>query len=137
MASSSLLPRLSSRPVTTTFAPSAANRRAISRPIPAVDPVTTATSPASLTAGNLVCGPVGLLEGRKALITGGASGIGRATARRMAGEGALVAVVDLDRDGAEAVAGEVGGHAFACDVADPDALAAAVAEAARRMGGLT
>ncbi|MBA2327803.1 MAG: SDR family NAD(P)-dependent oxidoreductase, partial [Actinobacteria bacterium] len=47
---------------------------------------------------------VGLLDGQRAVVTGGGSGIGRATCRRMASEGARVAVVDLDGDAADAVA---------------------------------
>ncbi len=43
---------------------------------------------------------MGLLDGRRAVVTGGASGIGRATARRMVEEGATVAVIDVDGDGA-------------------------------------
>ncbi|HEX2103253.1 MAG TPA: SDR family oxidoreductase [Solirubrobacteraceae bacterium] len=52
------------------------------------------------------------LEGRTALVTGGASGIGAATARRLAAEGARVAVGDLDVDRARAVAGEIDGVAL-------------------------
>jgi NAD(P)-dependent dehydrogenase (short-subunit alcohol dehydrogenase family) len=79
---------------------------------------------------------MGLLEGRKALITGGGSGIGRATARRMAAEGAAVCVLDLDADAADAVAKEVGGYSFTADVRDTDAVASVVAQAAAAMGGL-
>lgn len=72
--------------------------------------------------------------GRVALVTGGGSGIGRATALRLAGEGATVCVADLDADRAAVVAGEIGvagGQAFprAVDVsrrADVDALMASV-----------
>jgi 2-hydroxycyclohexanecarboxyl-CoA dehydrogenase len=66
------------------------------------------------------------LEGRKALVTGGASGIGAATARRLAAEGAEVWVGDLNEEGAEAVAGEVSGHALTLDVTDLDSARAAV-----------
>ena len=54
----------------------------------------------------------------------------------MAAEGAQVAVLDLDGDSAAAVADEVGGVSFAVDVRDPDAVRAAVDEAAARLGGL-
>jgi meso-butanediol dehydrogenase / (S,S)-butanediol dehydrogenase / diacetyl reductase len=80
---------------------------------------------------------MGLLEGTKAAVTGGGSGIGRATCRRMAEEGARVAVVDLDGDAADAVAKEIDGVAFGVDVGDPEAVRAAVDEAAARLGGLS
>ncbi len=80
---------------------------------------------------------MGLLEGRRAVVTGGASGIGRATARRMAAEGATVAVIDVNGDAAEEVADEIGGTAHEADVTDPDALSGAVDDAAKAMGGLT
>jgi 2-hydroxycyclohexanecarboxyl-CoA dehydrogenase len=67
------------------------------------------------------------LEGRRALVTGGASGIGAATARRLAAEGADVVIGDLNEDGAASVAGEISGTAVRLDVADP-ASATAVAE---------
>jgi 2-hydroxycyclohexanecarboxyl-CoA dehydrogenase len=66
------------------------------------------------------------LEGRKALVTGGASGIGAATVRRLAAEGAEVWVGDLNDDGAAAVAGEVDGHPVHLDVTDPESARAAV-----------
>ena len=68
------------------------------------------------------------LEGRKALVTGGASGIGAAIAARLAAEGAEVWVGDIDTVGAEKVAGEVNGHAIALDVTDIEAARAALAE---------
>jgi 2-hydroxycyclohexanecarboxyl-CoA dehydrogenase len=66
------------------------------------------------------------LEGRTALITGGGSGIGAATARRLAAEGASVVIADLNEDGAREVAGELDGLAVAMDVADPGSVDAAV-----------
>ena len=58
------------------------------------------------------------LSGRRALITGGASGIGRACAERLAADGAHVLVVDRDADGAESVAAQVGGTAVTVDLSD-------------------
>jgi NAD(P)-dependent dehydrogenase (short-subunit alcohol dehydrogenase family) len=58
------------------------------------------------------------LEGKTALVTGGASGIGAATARRLAAEGARVAIGDLNEQGAAEVASELDGFAFELDVAD-------------------
>jgi meso-butanediol dehydrogenase/(S,S)-butanediol dehydrogenase/diacetyl reductase len=80
---------------------------------------------------------VGLLDGQRAVVTGGASGIGRATCRRMTVEGARVAVLDLDGDSAEAVAGEVDGVGYGVDVTDYEALERAVRDAAAKLGGLT
>jgi NAD(P)-dependent dehydrogenase (short-subunit alcohol dehydrogenase family) len=56
------------------------------------------------------------VEGRVAVVTGGAGGIGGALARRLAAAGALVTVADIDRGGAEAVAREIGGTAMTVDV---------------------
>ncbi|MCK6212690.1 3-hydroxybutyrate dehydrogenase [Georgenia sp. EYE_87] len=63
------------------------------------------------------------LAGRTALVTGGASGIGAAVARELAAHGAHVLVCDVDADGAAAVATEIGGEAWALDLADTGALA--------------
>ena len=68
------------------------------------------------------------LEGRKALVTGGASGIGAAIAARLAAEGAEVWVGDIDSEGAQRIAAEVNGHALLLDVTDPEAAKAAVEE---------
>ena len=70
-------------------------------------------------------------EKRVAVVTGGASGIGEASARRLAADGYSVAIVDIDAERAAAVAAELGGSAaggYACDVSDREALRA-VAEA--------
>ncbi|HET7357043.1 MAG TPA: 3-hydroxybutyrate dehydrogenase [Nocardioidaceae bacterium] len=63
------------------------------------------------------------LSGRTALVTGGASGIGRACAVRLAEAGAKVVVTDVDADAARAVADQVGGEAWVVDLADTEALA--------------
>ena len=80
---------------------------------------------------------MGLLDGRAAVVTGGGSGIGRATCRRMTEEGARVAVLDVDRDAAEVVARGIGGVAYGVDVGDPDALRDAVDAVARELGGFS
>ena len=80
---------------------------------------------------------MGLLEGQRAVITGGGSGIGRATARRMADEGASVAVIDINGDAAHEIAAEIGGSAHVADVTDADGLRGAVDAASAAMGGIT
>ena len=62
------------------------------------------------------------LAGRSAVVTGGASGIGRACARRLAAAGASVLVLDRDEASAKEVADEIGGQALAVDLADLDAI---------------
>jgi 3-hydroxybutyrate dehydrogenase len=62
------------------------------------------------------------LEGRIALVTGGASGIGAACARELSARGAVVTVADLDDVGAKAVAEEIGGKAWAVDLSDAGSL---------------
>lgn len=78
------------------------------------------------------------LEGRAALVTGAASGIGRTIARRFADEGARVAVADLDGDAAAACADDLGGEAIglAVDVTDAAAVERAVTAVAERLGRL-
>jgi 2-hydroxycyclohexanecarboxyl-CoA dehydrogenase len=71
------------------------------------------------------------LEGRKALVTGGASGIGAAVCARLAAEGAEVWVGDIDVEGAERVAGEVAGHPVALDVTELESAKDAVAAVGR------
>jgi NAD(P)-dependent dehydrogenase (short-subunit alcohol dehydrogenase family) len=74
------------------------------------------------------------LKDQAAIVTGGASGLGAATARRLAKEGAKVAVCDLNTKLAETVAAEIGGVAVTCDVADPASAEAAIAAAAKAHG---
>jgi 2-hydroxycyclohexanecarboxyl-CoA dehydrogenase len=74
------------------------------------------------------------LEGRIALVTGGASGIGAATARRLAAEGARVSVADLDEAGARSVASEIDGLPVRMDVADASSVRAGVEQAETALG---
>jgi NAD(P)-dependent dehydrogenase (short-subunit alcohol dehydrogenase family) len=74
------------------------------------------------------------VNGHAALVTGGGSGLGAATARALAKAGAKVAVLDVNLDGAKKVAGEIGGIAIACDVADAASTESAVAEARGKHG---
>jgi NAD(P)-dependent dehydrogenase (short-subunit alcohol dehydrogenase family) len=80
---------------------------------------------------------MGLLDGATAIVTGGASGIGRATSRRMAEEGATVSVFDVRADDARSVASEIGGHAYAVDVTEYAEVERAVRHAADVMGGVS
>ena len=74
------------------------------------------------------------LQGHAAIVTGGGSGLGAATARALAKAGAKVTVFDVNKSAAESVAKEIGGQAFACDVADAASTEAAVAAAANVHG---
>jgi len=76
------------------------------------------------------------LAGRVALVTGGASGIGLATAQRLAAEGMRLCVVDIDGDAASSVAETLGGIAVQCDVSDPEQVDAAFAACARELGSV-
>jgi len=81
------------------------------------------------------------VRGSTVLITGAASGMGRATANLFADEGARVAVTDIDAEGAARVAGEIraaGGaaHSWQLDVSSAEAIARCVAEVAGRFGGI-
>ena len=74
------------------------------------------------------------IEGQAALVTGGASGLGEATARELARLGAKVAVLDVNKDLAEKVASEIGGVACQCDITSADSVSAAIARAAEAHG---
>lgn len=78
----------------------------------------------------------GRLEGRKVLITGAASGIGKATAELFVREGAAVALLDVNPEGLEAVAAVLSAASFPADVTDENAVAAAVRRAGEALGGL-
>ena len=74
------------------------------------------------------------IAGISALVTGGASGLGAASARRLAELGAKVGIIDLNGDGAKAVGAEIGGAGVGCDVTSPDAVEAALAEISDAVG---
>src|ERR1700761_2539332 len=74
------------------------------------------------------------LKDQAAIVTGGASGLGAATARRLAAQGAKVAVCDLNAKLAETVAAEIGGVAVMCDVSDAASAEAAVVAATKAHG---
>jgi NAD(P)-dependent dehydrogenase (short-subunit alcohol dehydrogenase family) len=74
------------------------------------------------------------IKGEAAIVTGGGSGIGADVARHLAKAGAKVAVLDVNREGAEAVAKEIGGLGLECDIASAASGEAAVAAATRAHG---
>ena len=76
------------------------------------------------------------INGKSVLITGGASGIGEACARRFARAGAKVAVLDMTKDDGERVASEIGGVFFETNVTDEDQVQRAVDGAAEAHGGI-
>jgi 2-hydroxycyclohexanecarboxyl-CoA dehydrogenase len=76
------------------------------------------------------------LDGKTAFVTGGASGIGASTARRLAAEGARVAIGDLNEEGAREVAGELDGFACALDVTDTSSVRAGITAAVDELGDI-
>jgi NAD(P)-dependent dehydrogenase (short-subunit alcohol dehydrogenase family) len=79
---------------------------------------------------------MGALDGKVALITGAASGIGRATAERFAGEGARICAVDFDDAGGRAVAETVDGVFVHADAGEPGEVDAAFATCEAQLGGI-
>jgi NAD(P)-dependent dehydrogenase (short-subunit alcohol dehydrogenase family) len=77
------------------------------------------------------------LKDTAAIVTGGASGLGEATARHFAAQGAAVTLLDRDADRGQAVAEEIGGHFALTDVTDEASVQAAVALALDKMGRIT
>jgi NAD(P)-dependent dehydrogenase (short-subunit alcohol dehydrogenase family) len=88
------------------------------------------TRPANMSAAS------GRLEGRRIVITGAASGIGKATALLFAAEGACLALFDLNEKGAGDTAQRTGGQAFGADVTDEASLTSAAERAAQALGGI-
>ncbi len=74
------------------------------------------------------------IEGQAALVTGGGSGLGEATARELARLGAKVAVLDVNLEGAQRVAKDIGGIGLKCDVTDTASVQAAIDAAAAAHG---
>lgn len=74
------------------------------------------------------------IQGQAALVTGGGSGLGEATARELARLGARVAVLDVNLANAQRVAADIGGMALSCDITNPDSVQAAIDAAAAAHG---
>lgn len=79
---------------------------------------------------------LGRLNGRRIVITGAASGIGKRTAQLFAAEGAKLGLLDLDRDGVEKMARDVNGVGHAVDITDDAAVDAAINRIADNLGGI-
>ncbi|WP_299863630.1 SDR family NAD(P)-dependent oxidoreductase [uncultured Roseobacter sp.] len=77
------------------------------------------------------------LSNTAAVVTGGASGLGEATARHFAAQGAMVTLFDRDAARGETVAAEIGGHFVQTDVTDEASVQAAIAFAKKKMGRIT
>lgn len=77
-----------------------------------------------------------IIEGSSALVVGGASGLGEATSRRLAEQGAVVTISDINTEKGEALAAELGAAFVMADVRDEEQVQAAVDEAAGKDGGL-
>jgi len=80
---------------------------------------------------------MGLLAGAKAFVAGGGISVGRACVERFEQEGARVAFLDVHEARTRAVSEATGAHGYTVDIANRDAVVAAIDDAAQRMGGLT
>jgi NAD(P)-dependent dehydrogenase (short-subunit alcohol dehydrogenase family) len=87
-------------------------------------------------AGSADISSIGRLRGRRVVITGAASGIGRSTAQLFALQGASLTLLDRHAEGVSQVARETGAHGFAVDITDEPAVADAVERGAEAMGGI-
>ncbi|MEQ9449649.1 MAG: SDR family NAD(P)-dependent oxidoreductase, partial [Rhodospirillaceae bacterium] len=74
------------------------------------------------------------LSGISAIVTGGASGLGAATARRLAGLGTKVALLDVNAENCATVAKEIGGLALTCDITDAASTESALGKAKEKHG---
>lgn len=74
------------------------------------------------------------IQGQTAVVTGAASGLGAATARYLAGQGARVGVLDINPDRARAIAAEIGGHAEPCNVSDYASVQFAMGQVTAHLG---
>ena len=74
------------------------------------------------------------IKGQIALVTGGGSGLGAATAREVANQGAQVAVLDVNAEGANAVAKEINGIAIVCDITNAESVSQAIEEIKTKLG---
>jgi NAD(P)-dependent dehydrogenase (short-subunit alcohol dehydrogenase family) len=74
------------------------------------------------------------LDGQVAIVTGGGSGLGEATARALAARGVKVGVLDIGADRARQVAADIGGHAETCDVSSAESAESAIATVAKTLG---
>ncbi len=80
---------------------------------------------------------MGILDGHKAIVTGGATGIGAAVCKRFAEEGASISVLDINAEQSRATAQSVGGSFYETDVSDAGAVGDAIDAAAIEMGGIS